>query len=488
MAIQPIQLSNNMGIGAGLESLGASLGDLAEFNRRKRLDTQEQQRQQRAGFADAWMKAQSLMHRGDFDGAKMLLAPYSKDIQVSQQEIAPSMPQSTQQPQGGSPMPDQLEFDPNARMRTDQEKIAARMGREPTAGDFSMQPGPRGLPLVQPNGPQLSDAEAFEQFAKTDQPAPTNPIIAARQAQVAQDKATDAKRYRTLLRGTGPDGQSFSIDPEAQREARIGRLDASFAEGDQLTKEIYGQLRPVLMSSNQDVDVGDVLRFVNQEKENRSRTSAAEMKEQQRLDEKKSDYEQRKADEAERDKRNFGQSKELTYINAAAARGRTDHVTPEKEQALEVPTLDGGFVKVRTPDAADKLRDAQGATVGVTEAIGKLSAHVQEFGREGNVPGTKANADRVALADDVTSYLTTLFNTGVLSQEEYKRYIGKLNTGLLRGADATSSGLGVMADGLRTRFVVKLKAHSRPSPGAGSADSGARPAAGDDARLKGMGF
>lgn len=474
MAIQPIQLPGNMGIGRGIESLTESLRGLNDWQRQRKQDVQEQQRQQRAGFADAWMKAQSLMHKGDFDGAKMLLAPYSKDIQVSQQEIAPSMPMSTQgqQFQGGSAMPDQLEMDPSARVRSPQEMLANRMGREPAAGDLSMQPGPRGMPLIQPNGPQLTDAETFEQFAKTDEPAPTNPLIAARQAQVAQDKATDARRYRTLLRGTGPDGQSFSIDPEAQREARIGRLDASFAEGDQLTKEIYGQLRPVLMSSNQDVDVGDVLRFVNQEKENRARTSAAEMKEQQRLAEKKSDYEQRKADEAERDKRNFGQSKELAYIAAAAARGRQEDVASEKKINLEVLDSQGGVIGLaRSEPEARELRTARTALEKARLMAADLKAKLAEGRLLPFFQSGKEN-DREIIISQLTEFRKQI--TGAENQSDAAKYKAQLSTAWNRGPEEAMAGVDQFLRGAEVGYDANVRSTMRkglsgqqPAPSAG---------------------
>jgi hypothetical protein len=465
MAYQPIAMPNPGTVSESMQGLGDAFVQRNQMRRQAEQDRLEQERQQRGGFANAYMQAQALMHKGDFDGARMLLAPYSKQMQVERQEISPSMPMSTQgqQPQGGSPVPDQFEFNPEARVRDPNEVMAQRLGHAPQANDFAFSgaAGPGGMPIMRPSSPTLNDTETVEQMAKTE-----HPIFAARKAEVAQEQATNAKRYKTLLRGIGPDGQAFTMDPEAQREARIARLDESFGGAkDPMMQEIYQQMRPGLVSSDQDIDAGDVFRFVTAEKQRRGQEFTTREKERLALEQKQKDYETAKADEAARDARNHGQAKELAHIAADAARGRQDYVTPEKEQALVVPDLNGGYVKVRTAEAADKLRDAQGATTGVVGAVDRLKTHVITHGREGNLPTTETAAERTALIDDVTSYLTTLFSTGVLSDTEYKRYVDKLNTGLGRGGEATAKGLDAMLTGLRSRFEAKLGAHARQSAG-----------------------
>lgn len=126
------------------------------------------------------------------------------------------------------------------------------------------------------------------------------------------------------------------------------------------------------------------------------------------------------------------------------------------KQLDAVLDLDGNVVgKPRSAIEGKKLREAQSAAVGIGESLGRLKDHVLTHGRT-ILPGD-AKSERDSLISDATSYLTTMFNTGVLNAGEYERYKGQLNTSLLRGGDATAKGLDVMLTGLRSRYNAMLR-------------------------------
>jgi hypothetical protein len=471
MAYQPIHIGRP-GVFDAMSDVGNSLAELGDIRRQRQRERLEQERQQRGGFANAYMQAQALMHKGDFDGARMLLAPYSKDVQVGREEISPSMPMSTegQQPQGGSAMPDQLEMSSDARVRDPNEVLTERMGHAPQASDYTGAVGPRGMPMLQVASPMLNDTETVEQMAKTE-----HPLFAARKAEVAKE----AKRYKTLLRGIGPDGQAFTMDPEAQREAELQEAHSRIApieqavtdSGDEVAIGAFRQIKPWLLSGK---DTGQAFTFINDAKEMQAKTAAAVAAERRRVGEKQDDREYAKTDWAEKNKITSGQSDRRMATQAAILAGREGVKEEEKKISREVLDDKGNVIgEARTDDEAKDARTARTALEKARTVAQDLKAQLKD-GRLVPFFQSGKEADRALIISQLTELRKQI--TGAETAADAAKYQTQLSTAWNRGPEEAMAAVDQFVRGAEVGYNATARSIMRRGTGGADQRPAAKPA------------
>lgn len=469
MAYQPIQRPKPHMLDA-MGELSQSLSGLADWKRQREQDRLEQERQQRGGFANAYMQAQALMHKGDYDGARMLLAPYAKNVQTSQQEVSPSMPMSTQgqgpmggappAPQGGSAMPDALEFaDPGEESRL-QDLQSMGMGQ-------GMKPASRMVPAQ-----ELEDIADMAGIPKPPEAKPLHPLFAARQA--------DHRRTRTILRGTGPDGQAFTMDPEAQREAelqeshaRIAPVEQAVSEsGDPIAIEAFKQIKPWLLSGK--VDTGDALKFINDAKETEARRAASIEKERQRVAEKEGDREYAKTDWAEKNKITSGQSDRRMATQAAILAGREGVKEEEKRVSREVLDDKGNVIgEARTDDEAKAARIARTALEKARVVAQDLKAKLAE-GRLLPIFQSGKEADRAIIISQLTELRKQV--TGAENEADAARYKQQLSTAWNRGPEEAMAAVDQFVRGAEVGYNANVRSIMRRGATGSAPPAPSRPA------------
>lgn len=244
MQLPYLQLQTG-GAAAGVNSIADRLMQAAQMRQQQqqqivenifRIGQQRRQDQQaqEQGFQDAYLKAQKLAAAGDLNAAHALLAPYGAQMQQRQAATAMPMQPPAAQPQGEAP------------------SAALESLSDPSA---------------------ISEQTAAEDAAK---PTAWNMLRSADQAQRAQQA-----NAVSFLTGRF-NGQDYRLDPEAAREARGQRLDSAFGGSqDAITRELYPQMRPALVASNQELDPTDVFKFIQGEKT--SRAAAQRQAEQEDL-------------------------------------------------------------------------------------------------------------------------------------------------------------------------------------------------------------
>jgi hypothetical protein len=258
MAYQPIQMPQEQS--TFLDSFNTGLGQA----HKQRADEEAQKRQEQQDFQATFLKAKQLAEGGDMAGAQALMAPY-KSMLAEQGGGPPppapmQAPEPPKPPQGGSPLPDSMEFGNNPASDFDMDH------GQPAAG----QPAAAMAP---PPAPPAALPEPIE--------PPGNPVLAARQAQLAQQQQGNQQRARTVLNFTGPGGVAGSIDPEAGRKTAMERkaqmLDSALATvKDPEIQAEYARMRPGLMMSPADVDPADVFRALQGEVNAKRQAAAAE--------------------------------------------------------------------------------------------------------------------------------------------------------------------------------------------------------------------
>lgn len=251
MAFQPVQLSNNIGVNAGLAQLGASLGDLA--NRRREQErykieqarlNQQDQRVARMDATQALAQARALAEKGDLQGAQALLAlAGGTDFNVQESAVPGGVPPAmlVQPPppaMGGSAVPDGMDqgrklasaptnSDPEAEFSVT-AKGPAQGGPDPLEALMkkpspaqALPPGLQPPPFVppgegpaQPPGPDQVD-QLLSQFGQVA-PRQAAPPMNAVEAGFQKDRQRQADLSRRLL-NFRLNGQDLSIDPDAER-------------------------------------------------------------------------------------------------------------------------------------------------------------------------------------------------------------------------------------------------------------------------------
>jgi hypothetical protein len=250
-AYQPIQMPSETPMLRAMSDLGSSIGELGQQRAQQRHDDELRKRQEQQDFQATFMKAKQLAEGGDMAGAQALMAPYKSMLAEQGGGPPPPAPMPAPEPpgppQGGSPLPDSMEF----------------------GNDGQEAPG-MALPAAAPA--PAAPAEP-----------PPNPVMAARQAQLAQQQTGNQQRARTVLNFTGPGGVAGSLDPEAGRKTAMERkaqmLDSALATvKDPEIQAEYARMRPGLMMSPADVDPADVFRALQAEVHSRHQDAAAEAK------------------------------------------------------------------------------------------------------------------------------------------------------------------------------------------------------------------
>jgi len=263
--------------------------DLATKLRNQRLDA----RQAQQDFQADYMKANQLASHGDYAGAQALMARYG--AQMGQREM---------------------------------------MGGQPPAA-----PGP-----MMPTAPGTGTGEMSDAAEESAIQQRLNPLAAAAQAGQTQNK-----KLAQILRGQFGD-QSWAIDPEAARQSRGEQLDTAFGGSqDALTKELYPQMRPALVASNQGVDPTDVFKYFQNEKA--SRAATARQAQSEELADKRMNLQEAMA--VMRDKRSDENNRRMAAAILGGAGIRAKSMTHEKPETGEGLKAEGQAERIL--DAANTL-------------------------------------------------------------------------------------------------------------------------------------
>jgi len=359
MSYQPITLGR-IGAVAGMDHIGDAFSQaLQSYQANQRMLAEklrygdQQKRQEGQDFQADYLKANALAQSGDLAGAQAIMAKYG--AQTAQREIPGA-------PGPAAPPPNPMQ------------------GQAPSA------------PLE-----QLSDPNAIaEQTAAEDWTASANPVKKAFATQQAQNK-----RMAQMLTGQYG-GQRWSIDPEAKRQERGQRLDEAFGQSqDPLTQELYPQMRPALLASDQGVDSTDVFKHIQGEKANRaaaSRQAQAEDLANRRMT-------QQEALAIMRDQRSDENSRRMAMAILGAAGKRADAATSaatrgwntQGEQLFKNYTGSQGYSKQveATRGYENMLADLKSGNTALM--MGGLGAWVKE----------KSGGSAVVTENEIKRYLTT---------------------------------------------------------------------------------
>lgn len=444
MAYQPIQMPGEPPMFRAMEGARESLRSLGTIRRQQAAEDEARQRQAQQDFQATFIQAKKLADAGDLPGARALLASYGAELGQSggAPPPGPGMTPPAKPPQGGSPLPDGMEFRPGH-----------------SDADFDVEHGQ--APAQQAPAP------------------PPNPIMAAREAQVGQQQAANQQRARQVLNFRAPGGQQMTLDPEAARatqfEQKAARLDAAFAGiEDPEIKQIYQHIRPVLMSNAQDVDPTDVFKYIQGVATDRRAAEAATAK--QAHDEAAATA--RETREADReDRRDARQVKSLEQSDknsqrataaAYAALANRGNPAEDKLRAETVLDLKGKVVgRALSPEEGEKLHDAHGATTSLLATLEKIKQFNAEHGTR-LIPGVNATEikDRDLLTAAATGHLTKMFETGVLQDKEYNRYAGMLKGSWLQDPDQANQNIDTLGAVVAGAYENKVKARSSAAPAA----------------------
>lgn len=297
MAYQPIQLGNNIGVGAGLNSLTENVGDLSQFlqaQKAKKLEQErfdaDKKRQAQFDFQQAYATAANLAEKGDIAGAQAMLAPYGASLQDLDADAAGLKKEmGIGQPQqpivGGGAMPDGVEnaqrglapqeakgfdeaqamiggFDPlpaPGAIDPNQErakKFMQMIGRAP-ADAMPVEPPPFGAqgpqaPAQGPMQPPPQQGPGIEQAMPqapggAPQDAQLNPILAG----FGKDRERQQAMSRRLISMTDPSGRQVQLDPDARRNFQLQQQDQERERNVALAENAFAETEdPKVMFQN----------------------------------------------------------------------------------------------------------------------------------------------------------------------------------------------------------------------------------------------
>lgn len=302
MAYQPIQMPQPEGPGLfdaymrAQEFKRQSSRDAADaLLQQRNLDQQtfQNKRLTQQDRQQAYLKAVELAKSGDIEGAKTVLAPFAdQPLSMGEEDVPGQKPQAPPMqgpppgpPQGGSPMPDMLEF--GGQLGPDQEQEAFNY-QGPQTGPpdqeqeaFNYQGPPEPAAPQAPQGPPDLGAHAE---------ALQNPLVAAAQA----------TKKRKFLRGS-MGGQEFNINPDAMRQEQqdraVAQIDQAMAgvEDPKMLAVWKNRIRPAVLASTQAVDPNDIFRIIhNAASEENQAAGLAQRNDQfgQRLEDKQNQFAQ----------------------------------------------------------------------------------------------------------------------------------------------------------------------------------------------------
>lgn len=269
MAYQPIEMTARPPILDAIAGVGDAFSELGNIRRQSAMAEQARKRQDFADFQSAYLQAKKLADSGDHAGAAAMMARFKGRYGESPSALAtPAAPARAPggTPQGGSPMPDSMEFKPGHTAQdfdTEHGQVPAQLPGPP----MPMEEGPDG---VMPNGqpppaPPPTAAQSLMGAAPGGRPPPPadHPLVAANEA----SKARDAQRGHNILYFTPPGGQEQSYDPQAVREQhlaqRTAEVEAMVAKAPPEAKAVYQELAPALAMNDQ-LDATDIVKLIGQ--------------------------------------------------------------------------------------------------------------------------------------------------------------------------------------------------------------------------------
>lgn len=267
MAYQPLEVTARPPMLDAWSQLNQTLGQRRQEAGQAQLEEQQRKRQEHADFVSAYQAAKKLADSGDHAGAAALMSQFKGRYGESPSALATPAPPAAAPggaPQGGSPMPDALEFKP--QMPREEGPDGVGPDGRPVAPQID--PGfadslPMGAPGPGPAAPPTAAASLMG-AAPGARPAPPadHPLVAANEA----SKARDQQRGHGVLYFTPPGGTEQSYDAEAVREQhlqqRAQELDGLAAQSGPEFQEVYKELRPALIMNDQ-LDPTDIVKVIN---------------------------------------------------------------------------------------------------------------------------------------------------------------------------------------------------------------------------------
>lgn len=282
MAYQPIQLGQNP-MFESMRGLGDTFVQLAQMQRQKQADLaaklrgdEQDKRQAQQDFQATYMKAQQLAQAGDLEGAKALMAPYG--AQMGQREVTPGKEWAPKLNQDELNFVDTMPQGPMGPPAAAQAQAQTRIppSQQPPAGSVDAISSPlSGPPESMDALMQRAAPLAPQQQAPALAPAP-HPLVAAAQA----DQAKKAQMAKLLMGNFG--GQSWTLDPEAMRQAQQDRADQAFYQasgegGDMadIVREQYPAQRAAAIAAGKPLNAQDTLKDFQAEAKGRASEAAA---------------------------------------------------------------------------------------------------------------------------------------------------------------------------------------------------------------------
>jgi len=388
MAYQPIQMPGESPMARAMSDLGGSIAQLGNQRRQSRLDDELHSRQEQQDFQATLLKAKQLAEQGDMAGAQALMAPYKAALaEQGGGPPPPAMPPPMQEPprppQGGSPLPDSMEF-----------------GNNPSS-DFDLEHGQPAAAMPPP--PAAAPPEPIE--------PPQNPVMAARQAQLAQQQAASQERARTVLNFTGPGGVAGSIDPEATRQGglerrqqdsarRVAQFDKALEGTNNPLMQKYGpELRSVIAMSGNEVDSTDILHYVQgRAKEDADAVTAAQNK---------TDAAQAKVEERDFRHTENVAGREATRQNALIMAGAARTAAAERDdpnrKPLSEPEKKASATAERLAGLADELDTMPPMADEDRKIVAKDAANSEALDKHENVKAIATSLDQVKPLSDKLS-------------------------------------------------------------------------------------
>ena len=255
MAFQPYYLKNRPSafdhISSGMDSFGNAILDAQKAKQeREQLALQnlrnagQDKRLAQSDYQNTLLKAQELIARDDLEGARALMAPHGAQQQQRAVEDSDWSAQGAAQP-------------------------------AVTAGEKPSQPMEA-----------LTDPNAIgEQTAAEDWASSSKPQLNKLQQAVAADKEKQ-RRMVTVLTGRGPNGEQWTLDPEAVRSSRLKRMDEASAQygGGGAAKELYPQMRMVAQATGEALDPKEMFGQFRQYDSLKSQEDRADARERMRIE------------------------------------------------------------------------------------------------------------------------------------------------------------------------------------------------------------
>lgn len=155
----------------------------------------------------------------------------------------------------------------------------------------------------------------------------------------------------------------------------------------------------------------------------------------------------------------------------------------DKARAETLLDLNGNVVgRALSKEEGEKIRAGQAATNSLTDVLAKLRAFNQA---KGTTPGsavlgkvgieTTDFKNRDTLMTQAAGYMTKMYETGVLNEGEYRRYVAILKPSLFQGAKGANESLDLITEGSVNGYNRRLG--SQAVKPAASAPGGAAPSA-----------